>query len=95
MLAATELGGLREDIVGTLSIVIGQQKANALFSNFENLIRQNATTGAKAAIPEIRAQVRQEAKDAVAGEIKPWLIGAYAVGGVALIGTVWALVRSK
>lgn len=89
-----QLGGLgdaRIDIVNALSVIMGRDKAEKFFADFEALVEARARAGAEAAIPGIRAEVRQEANSI----IRPWMVGAF--GGVlaaATLGLV-ALKRSR
>jgi hypothetical protein len=75
-------GDARSDIVSALAVVMGRDKAEAWMKSLEAIIKAKAEEGAKAAIPTIQAK------------IKPYVIGAAAVGGLgALLGLV-AIARS-
>lgn len=45
-ISGTEFGGVREDIISKLGIIMGQDKAAAAFDQFEQLIEQRAAAGA-------------------------------------------------
>lgn len=87
MLVAAPLGGFREDAIDVLSIAVGQSRARSFVSGLEQHIRQEARAGAEQAIPTIRSEVKTEATSAV----KPWVIAALAVSGVAAagVGYLW------
>lgn len=89
------LGDTRSDLVGVLAIVMGQAKAESTIADIENLIRQRAIQGVNdgidAKMPEIRAQVRDEATDVA----RPLFIGAAVAGGMGALFAVAAMIRTK
>ena len=91
MIVVVPLGGFRADAIGTLAIVMGQKKATGLIDDLETYIEGRARAGAESAIPEIRAQVRDEAQSAV----RPWVIGALALSTVAMGIGGYALWRGQ
>ena len=91
MLVVVPLGGFREDAIGALTIVMGRTKATGLITDLEQYIEGRARAGAESAIPEIRAEVRDEAQSAV----RPWVIGALALSTVAMGLGGYALWRGQ
>lgn len=89
------LGDTRSDLVSVLAIVMGQAKAESTITDIENLIRQRAIQGVndgiEAKMPDIRAQVHDEATDVA----KPLFVGAAVAGGLGALLAVAAMVRSK
>lgn len=90
MLVATPLGGFREDAIGVLSFVLGEQRATGFVTSLETHIKAQAKIGAEQAIPKITAEVREEAKSAV----KPYVIGSMIAAGIAALIGSFALYRS-
>ena len=91
MLVAAQLGGFREDATSALALVLGQQGAADFVAGMEEHIKLQARAGAEQAIPKIRTEVRAEAKSAV----RPYVIGALAVSGLAVLLGGIALYRSS
>jgi hypothetical protein len=79
-----QFGAIRDDLISLLAIGFGQEKATQKVADLEALIRGEAETGAKQAIPEIRQEVRKE--------VSPWVITALVVSGVALLATVGTVI---
>jgi hypothetical protein len=86
VLVASTLGGVREDIIGPLSIFLGPSRANELVTNLEALIRTEAKTGAEEAIPTIRTEVQ--------ATVRPFVIAAVILGGVGAVAGSYALYRT-
>lgn len=88
MLQATVLGDSVADLVMQLAKIpiVGGDVSKYAQRAFA-LVRSEATSGAKAAIPEIKAQVREE----VGKSVKPLLYLSLAMGGVALATAVGAV----
>jgi hypothetical protein len=74
------LGGFREDLIDTLGPLVGRGKITSTLTSMETYIRSQAEAGAREAIPEITAAVEAEAEST----IKPYLLGAFGIGLVAL-----------
>ena len=91
MIVAVPLGGFREDAIGALTIIMGRTRATTFVSGLETYVESRARIGAEQAIPEIRAEVRTEAKSAV----RPWVIGALALSTVAMGVGGYALWRGR
>jgi hypothetical protein len=85
------LGDARSDIINALAVVMGKDKAEKFFVDFEKLVEARAKAGAEAAIPTIRAEVRKEATST----IRPWMIGAIGGGVLASILGLVAIKRSR
>jgi len=83
-----QFGAIRDDLVSLLAIAFGQTKAEQKVTDLEALIRSEAKTGAEQAIPEIRTQVREEATSTM----KPWIIAALVVSGLALLATAGTVI---
>lgn len=79
-----QFGAIRDDLISLLAIGFGQEKAKQKVADLEALIRGEAETGAKQAIPEIRQEVRKE--------VSPWVITAIVVSGVALLTTAGTII---
>ena len=89
------LGDTRSDLVGVLAIVMGQAKAESTIADIENLIRlraiQGVNDGINAKMPDIRAQVQDEATNVA----KPLFVGAAIAGGLGALLALGALIRTK
>lgn len=70
--------------------VVGDYMASGL-PKIEAYIKEQAKAGAEQAIPDITAQVHDEAK----ATIKPYVIGALALGGFGAFFGLAALVKIK
>ncbi len=86
MLTIAPLGGFREDTIGVLSFVLGQQKATRFVTSLETHIQDQAKIGAERAIPRIK----EEAQSAV----RPYVIGSLIAAGVAVLVGGFAVYRS-
>lgn len=91
MIVAARLGGFREDAIGILSVVVGQQKATSFMTGLENQIRMEARAGAEQAIPTIKSEVRTEAKAAVT----PLVVASLVVSALAVVGSGYAIFRAR
>jgi hypothetical protein len=91
LIASSQLGGFREDLVSVLGPILGTSKVNSFINSLEAEIRKQAEAGARQAIPDIRLQVREEATSAV----KPLAIAAIAAGGLGLIVGIVAIWRTR
>ena len=89
------LGDTRSSILSVLSLALGAEKANKTLTDLETLVQQKAAAGTNQAIdakiPQIRAQVHDEAKKTV----KPLFLGAMVIGGLGVIVGVTSLVMKK
>ena len=85
----------RSSILAVLSLALGPEKANKTLTDLENLVTQKAADGTNQAInaklPQIRAQVHDEAKKTV----KPLFLGAMAVGGLGVLVGVTSMFMKK
>jgi hypothetical protein len=79
-----EFGAIRDDLISLLALGVGRDKATQKVADLEAMIRSEAETGAKQAIPTIRTEVRKE--------VSPWVITALVVSGVALLATVGTVI---
>jgi hypothetical protein len=86
-----EFGDARADIINALTVIMGKDKAEKFFADFEKLIEARAKAGAESAIPTIRAEVRKEASST----IRPWMIGAIGGGVLASILGLIAIKRTR
>lgn len=89
------LGDARSDLIAILALPLGQAKATSVVVNLETVIQQKTRDGVNQAIdakiPEIRAQVHDEALHTV----KPLFVGAAVVGGFGVLLGVAAALRAK
>ena len=74
------LGGFREDLIDVLGPIVGRQKVTSTLTSMETYIRTEAEAGARQSIPAITAAVESQAQKT----IKPYLLGSFAIGLVAL-----------
>lgn len=91
LVASAQFGGFREDLVSVLGPILGTSKVNSFLTSLEAEIRKQAEAGARAAIPDIEARVRAEARSAV----QPLVIASIAVSGLALVVGGVALWRGR
>jgi hypothetical protein len=87
---AAPLGSFKDDAVNMLSAVIGHDRAVTLVASAENYIKQAAEAGARAAIPDIRAQ----AGAGSVATVRPYLIGAFVLAGAGVLIGVLAYRRA-
>lgn len=82
------LGAIKDDLMKVFALIPGGSTAAQKFADFEQLIRTEAKAGAQEAIPEIRAQVKDE--------VTPYTVAALALGaGGALIGIAAMVVARR
>lgn len=82
------LGAIKDDLMKIFALIPGGATAAQKFADFEQLIRTEAKAGAEEAIPEIRAQVKDE--------VTPYTIAALALGaGGMLIGVSALIVANR
>lgn len=86
----TGFGGFREDVVSVLGPILGTSRVNSFIASLEREIRSQAEAGARQAIPDIKAEVEVTARETV----RPYVIGAIAVGALGGVLGGWALWRS-
>lgn len=70
--------------------VVGDKLASGL-PTISSYVREQAKAGAEAAIPDIKTQVKDQARN----EVKPYIIGALALGAIGTFFSIAALVKLK
>lgn len=81
------LRGIEGDLTALFSLIPGGGAATQKFNEFKKLIQDEATKGAKAAIPDIKAEVE--------ATVKPLVIAAMLASAGALLVGIAAFLRSS
>ncbi len=79
-----QLGAIKDDLLKIFALIPGGSTATQKFAEFETLIRTTAKAGAEEAIPEIRAQVKDE--------VTPYTIAALGLGVAGFLTGIAALI---